>query len=112
MPAALDAIRQFLAEPSARLPCLEVADSAPDRVAGSAGERPGGLTRREAEVLQLVARGKSNREIAGLLVLSERTVERHISNIYLKINVGSRAQATVYAMTNHLLESWPPGPTT
>ena len=48
---------------------------------------PGGLTAREVEVLRLVARGKSNPEIAAELVLSEKTVARHLSNIFAKIDV-------------------------
>lgn len=63
------------------------------------------LTGREVEVLGLVAAGMSNREIAEALVLSERTVERHISDIYEKIGVGgrsARAAATAYALTHEL----------
>ena len=61
---------------------------------------PHGLTRRELEVLRLVARGLSNQDIAGELVLSVRTVERHISNIYDKIGASgktARAAAAAYA---------------
>ncbi|MEE8157848.1 MAG: LuxR C-terminal-related transcriptional regulator [Dehalococcoidia bacterium] len=60
---------------------------------------PGGLTEREVEVLRLIALGKSNREIARKLVLSERTVQRHISNLYIKINVRNRAEATSFALS-------------
>jgi len=56
------------------------------------------LTSREIQVLKLVANGKTNREIAALLVLSERTVARHITNIYDKLDLGSRADATAYAI--------------
>ena len=66
-------------------------------------ELPGGLTEREVEVLRLVASGKSNAEIAGELVLSIRTVERHISNIYGKIGSGGRADATAFAFTSGLM---------
>ncbi len=59
---------------------------------------PSGLTRREVEVLRCIALGKSNREIATELVLSVRTVERHITNIYSKINARGRADATAYAV--------------
>lgn len=65
---------------------------------------PGGLTPRELEVLQLVAAGKSNRAIAGELVLSEKTVARHISNIFTKLDLSSRAAATAYAYQNALLQ--------
>jgi len=64
------------------------------------GEDASGLTRREQEVLRLVARGLSNQEIARELVLSVRTVERHISNIYDKIGAAgrsARAAAASYA---------------
>ena len=64
---------------------------------------PGGLTEREVEVLRLVASGKSNAEIAGELVLSIRTVERHISNIYGKTRSTGRADATAFAFTNGLM---------
>ena len=61
---------------------------------------PGGLTQREVEVLTLLAQGRTNREIAANLVLSERTVQRHISNIYTKINARNRADATTFALTH------------
>lgn len=64
---------------------------------------PGGLTGREAEVLGLVAAGKSNRQIAAELFLSEKTVGRHLNNIFLKIGVTSRAAATAYAYENKLV---------
>ena len=63
---------------------------------------PGGLTRREVEVLRLIAQGKSNREIGAELVLSLRTVERHMVNIYSKLDIHSKAQATAYAFTHQL----------
>jgi DNA-binding CsgD family transcriptional regulator len=61
-----------------------------------------GLTERELEVLQLIANGKSNREIASVLVLSTRTVERHIENLYAKIGANGRAGATAYAVRQRL----------
>jgi DNA-binding NarL/FixJ family response regulator len=57
-----------------------------------------GLTTREVEVLRLVARGQSNKEIATELVLSVRTVERHITNLYGKIDARGKADATAYAI--------------
>lgn len=66
---------------------------------------PAGLTEREVEVLRLVASGRSNAEIAGELVLSIRTVERHISNIYGKTGSGGRADATAFAFTRGLIPS-------
>ncbi|MBN2624782.1 MAG: hypothetical protein JXA83_15495 [Acidimicrobiales bacterium] len=62
-----------------------------------------GLTARELEVLQLVSSGSTNREIAVELVLSERTVERHLSNIFTKLGVSSRAGATAYAYRHQLV---------
>ncbi len=63
----------------------------------------GGLTAREAEVLCLVATGKTNRAIATDLFLSEKTVARHVSNIFTKLGVSSRSAATAYAYENSLL---------
>jgi ATP/maltotriose-dependent transcriptional regulator MalT len=58
---------------------------------------PGGLTDREAEVLTCLAAGRTNREIAHALVISEKTVARHLSNIFTKLGVTSRTAATAYA---------------
>jgi DNA-binding NarL/FixJ family response regulator len=66
------------------------------------GELPGGLTAREAEVLRLVAAGKSNRAIAGELVISEHTVARHLQNIFAKLDVPSRSAATAFAFEHGL----------
>jgi DNA-binding CsgD family transcriptional regulator/tetratricopeptide (TPR) repeat protein len=63
---------------------------------------PDGLTAREVEVLALVASGRSNAQIAGVLVLSEKTVARHLSNIFTKIGVGSRTAAAAYAFEHGL----------
>jgi DNA-binding NarL/FixJ family response regulator len=65
-----------------------------------------GLTAREIEVLRLVAAGNSNQEIAAIFVLSVRTVERHISNIYQKLGFSgatARANATAYAIRHDLI---------
>ena len=64
--------------------------------------RAGGLTPREVQVLRLVATGKTNRAIAAELVLSERTVDRHVSNIFTKLGVSSRAAATAWAYEHRL----------
>jgi DNA-binding NarL/FixJ family response regulator len=54
-------------------------------------------------VLRLVASGKTNKAIAGELFLSEKTVDRHVSNIFGKLNVSSRAAATAWAYRHHLV---------
>ena len=72
-----------------------------ERHAGSA--RPHGLSQRELEVLRLVATGKTNKAIARELQLSEKTVDRHVSNIFSKTNVASRAAATAYAYQQRLI---------
>ena len=64
---------------------------------------PGGLSPRELEVLRLVAAGKSNPEIAAALVLSGKTVSRHLSNIFAKLDVGSRTAAAAFAFEHHLV---------
>ena len=64
---------------------------------------PAGLTAREVEVLRLVATGQSNAQVAGALVLSEKTVARHLSNIFTKLDVGSRTAATAYAFEHGLI---------
>jgi len=62
-----------------------------------------GLTTRELEVLRLVAAGKTNREIASALVISERTVARHLQNIFAKLRVSSRTAATAFAFEHELV---------
>jgi DNA-binding CsgD family transcriptional regulator/tetratricopeptide (TPR) repeat protein len=64
---------------------------------------PAGLSPRELEVLRLVAAGKTNKSIAKQLFLSEKTVDRHVSNIFAKTNVGSRAAATAFAYQHGLV---------
>jgi DNA-binding CsgD family transcriptional regulator len=62
-----------------------------------------GLTARELQVLRLVATGKTNKEIAAQLSLSEKTVDRHVSNIFGKVDVTTRAAATAFAYEHHLV---------
>jgi DNA-binding NarL/FixJ family response regulator len=64
---------------------------------------PCGLTSREVEVLRLVAGGRTNREIAAALYISEKTVARHISNIFTKLEVSSRSAATAFAYEHKIL---------
>jgi DNA-binding NarL/FixJ family response regulator len=84
-----------------------VALGAEPAVAGSADlighPRTGALTDREVEVLRLVSTGLTNRGVAERLTLSERTVERHLSNIFGKLGISSRAAATAYAYENGLV---------
>ena len=69
----------------------------------AAAKPAGGLTARELEVLRLVATGKTNRSIAADLFLSEKTVARHVSNIFSKLGLSSRAAATAYAYEHDLV---------
>ncbi len=64
---------------------------------------PGGLSAREVEVLRLVATGRSNAQVAAELVLSEKTVARHLSNIFTKLDVGTRTAAAAYAYEHDLV---------
>jgi DNA-binding CsgD family transcriptional regulator len=61
------------------------------------------LTRREMEVLGLLAQGLSNKEIAGLMWLSDRTIERHITSVYRKIGVARRSEATAFALRHGVI---------
>jgi DNA-binding NarL/FixJ family response regulator len=71
--------------------------------AGAAAGDAHGLSARELEVLRLVAAGKSNREIASALVISEHTVARHVQNIFAKLHVSSRTAAGAFAFEHHLV---------
>jgi DNA-binding NarL/FixJ family response regulator len=68
-------------------------------------DRPGGhgLTPRELQVLRMVAAGETNKAIAAELVLSERTVDRHVSNIFVKLGVSSRTAAAAFAYEHKLV---------
>ena len=70
---------------------------------GLVADAAGGLTSREMQVLRLVAAGKSNKAIADELDISEKTVARHLSNIFVKLDLSSRAAATAYAFQHQLL---------
>ena len=88
------------------LPLMEKTVELQEKMRPRPADKPGvpaSLTERELEVLRLVASGKSNAEIAGQLVLSTRTVERHISNIYTKTGSSGRANATAFAFTHGLM---------
>ena len=66
-------------------------------------QNPGGLSRREVDVLRLAARGLTTREIADRLVISPKTADHHIQHIYTKIGVSSRAAAALWAMQNDVV---------
>ena len=66
--------------------------------------RPGGLSRRELEVLRLVSAGRTSHEVAAELFISTRTAEHHIAHIYTKIGVSNRAAATRWAVTHRVVE--------
>ena len=85
-----DAVHAVLAEAGHRVPRVR-------------RERPSGLSERELEVMRLLARGLSNREMAAQLYLSPDTIKHHIQHIYNKIGLSTRAGATLFAMENGIL---------
>ena len=95
----LDAARAVFTQLGAA-PDLAWVDSLRQR---APSERPQGLTPRELQVLRLVATGKTNKAIATELYVSEKTVDRHVSNIFSKLHVSSRAAATAYAYEHKLI---------
>ncbi|MFI2435034.1 LuxR C-terminal-related transcriptional regulator [Streptomyces sp. NPDC018693] len=95
----LDAARAVFARLGAA-PQLARVDRLSHRASGA--RAPGGLTPREVEVLRLVAGGATNREIAATLVISEKTVARHLDNMFTKLGVSTRAAATAYAYEHGL----------
>ena len=80
-----------------------VLTAAGHRVRRRAG-RPGGLTRREIDVVVHLARGRSNPEIAGALGVSRRTVAAHLEHVYTKLGVTGRTEAALFAMRHGLVE--------
>ncbi|MFK0256968.1 response regulator [Streptomyces sp. NPDC090445] len=76
----------------------EVAEALLSQEEQPASGRSGSLTEREQEVLALIADGRSNREIARALVLSEKTVKTHVSNILMKLDLADRTQAALWAV--------------
>lgn len=75
------------------------------RASSGGSASPGGITPREREVLELLVRGMTNRQIAATLSITEKTAEGHVSNILAKLGVASRGQAAGYAVANGLLEA-------
>lgn len=102
----LAAPRDLLAERAAQAQRLAAEPEPPPAAAFAAAPHalatPAGLTRREVEVLGLLAQGLSNKEIAAVLSLSDRTVERHITGVYRKIGVERRSEATAFALRHGL----------
>lgn len=102
---ALGDLHSGRAELQAAVRELEAVGALPDARAAAAllhPTAPGGLSTREVEVLRLVASGRSNPQIAAELVLSEKTVARHLSNIFTKLDVSSRTAAAAYAYEHDL----------
>ena len=81
-----------------------------EQVAQQAGSKPDpqpapGLTERELEVIRLVARGYSNQNIAQELVISEKTVKTHVSNILSKLDLADRTQLAIHAIKHGLIDA-------
>jgi len=75
-----------------------------ENLVADAPEVPNGpLTARETQVIQLIAEGRTNKGIANALGVSEKTVARHVSNIFTKLDLTSRAAATAYAFRNKIV---------
>ena len=88
---------------AARAVLVAAGHGEPQRQSGKRQRNPGGLTRREVEVLRLAARGLTTGQIADRLFISPKTADRHIQNIYGKIGVSTRAAAALWAMQNTLV---------
>jgi DNA-binding CsgD family transcriptional regulator len=95
----LDAARRVFAELGAAPDLVRVEQLTRKRPRAAAH----GLTSREQQVLHLVAAGKTNHAIAADLLIAEKTVDRHVTNIFSKLGVSSRAAATAYAYQHRLL---------
>ncbi len=96
------AAHQSLLDPVVQAKLLEAVGAAAPAPAAAPRPLPDELTPREAEVLSLIARGLSNREIAAHLVVSEATVKTHVNHVFAKIGARDRAQAVHYAYTHEL----------
>jgi DNA-binding CsgD family transcriptional regulator/HEPN domain-containing protein len=103
--ALLDEVRAICTPLDAK-PALARVDALTARLTADASPAPtypDGLTEREVDVLRLLAGGKTNQEMANTLFLSPRTIERHITGLYRKIDARGRADATTYALRHRLL---------
>ena len=96
------AAHQSLLDPVVQAKLLDAVGAAAPAPAAAPRQLPDDLTPREAEVLSLIARGLSNREIAAHLVVSEATVKTHVNHVFAKIGARDRAQAVHYAYTHDL----------
>jgi DNA-binding NarL/FixJ family response regulator len=96
------AAHQSLLDPVVQARLLEAVGTAVPTPAPPPRQLPDELTPREAEVLSLIARGLSNREIAAELVVSEATVKTHVNHVFAKVGARDRAQAVHYAYTHDL----------
>ena len=96
------AAHQSLLDPVVQAKLLEAVGTAAPAPAATPRPLPDELTPREAEVLSLISRGLSNREIAAHLVVSEATVKTHVNHVFAKIGARDRAQAVHYAYTHDL----------
>jgi DNA-binding NarL/FixJ family response regulator len=94
---------QAAIDPAVQHHLLDAIAGGGDRSVPKADSFPDGLTAREAEVLSLIAKGLSNAEIAGQLVVSETTVKSHINHLFAKTGVRDRAQAVTYAYEHGLV---------
>jgi ATP/maltotriose-dependent transcriptional regulator MalT len=94
----LETVREIFVQLGARPDVTQV-----DELLGRASAAPYGLSERELQVLRLVAVGRSNREIAAALVISEHTVARHVQNIFAKLGVSSRTAAGAFAFSHELV---------
>jgi HD-GYP domain-containing protein (c-di-GMP phosphodiesterase class II) len=108
-------LKQAAAELRAEVRAGRLAADAVDAVLAAAGQHPGkrragpaGLTPRELEVLTLIARGASTRQVARALGITAKTAETHIERIYAKIGASTRSTATLFAMQHGLLDTLSP----
>src|SRR5215467_6801694 len=101
--AAQEIFEKLGAAPAAARVAMLTAQASQQRSQQDSIRVGAGLTGREIEVLRLVATGAKNRTIAGRLRISEKTVARHVSNIFTKLDLSSRAAATAYAYKHRLL---------
>ena len=102
---AIAAVRrgEALLDPSVQRRLLDALASNPGGIPAADEELPDGLTPREAEVLRLMAAGRTNQEIAAELVVSEGTVKTHVNRIFAKAGVRDRGQAVAYAYRHGLV---------